>query len=120
MLLYRPTNYGYRIWPYLLTPILILFIAGTVFFWSEGTLERVPGTKYEQPHEVPLAQKVFERSVYSLDLLIPALNLRYEAMWVPDSGWLPGWMYATAHSIVGWIVIALFISWLTGVIKPPD
>jgi hypothetical protein len=119
-LLYRPTNYGYRIWPVLLGLMFLFFVAGTGAFWPEDTLERVPGTKYDKPHEAPFAQKVFERFVYSVDLFIPALNLRYEAMWVPQARWLPGWIYATAHSIVGWILIALFISWLTGVIKPPE
>ena len=119
-LLYRPTKYGYRIWPLLLPPIFFLFIVGTAVFWSQGSLEPVAGTKYPPPYDAPLAQKMFEHAVYSLDLLVPALNLRYEAMWVPKSGWLLGWIYATFHSILGWILIALFISWLTGVIKPPE
>lgn len=119
-LLYRPTKYSNRIWPILLLLMFLFFVAGTGAYWPKGSLERVPGTEYEMPHEGPLAQKLFERSVYSVDLFIPALNLRYESMWVPKARWLPGWMYATVHSIVGWIVIALFVSWLSGVIKPPE
>jgi hypothetical protein len=119
-LVYKPTKYGHFIWPYLLGLMAIFFVAGTIIFWPQKTLEPVPGTDYERPHEIPLVQKLFERSVYSIDLFIPALNLRYEAMWVPESRSLGGWIYATIHSIVGWILIALFVSWLTGVIKPPE
>jgi hypothetical protein len=119
-LLYRPTRYGYRIWPILLPAIGVLFLLGTVVFWSHGSLEPVAGTEYEPPYDAPLTQKMFERSIYSLDLLVPALNLRYEAMWVPATGWVLGWLYATVHSILGWILIALLVTWLTGVIKPPD
>jgi hypothetical protein len=118
-LLYGPTRYGYRIWPLVLVPMLIFFIFGTFMFWSHEGLVAIKGTGYGAPHDAPLAQKVFERFVYSLDLFIPALDLRYAAMWEPKSGWLGGWAYATFHSIFGWLLIALFISWLTGAIKPP-
>lgn len=120
VLLYWPTSYGHRVWPILLPAIVALLIIGTYVFWPPERLEVMQGTDYEPPHESPRALKVLERSVYSLDLLVPALNLRYEAMWVPESGWLLGWLYATLHSILGWILIALFITWLTGVIKPSD
>jgi hypothetical protein len=120
-LLYRPTSYGYRVWHLLLPSLLLLFIAGTIMFWpTEALSPTSPETK--GPAEIPpnsnFAAKVFERSVYSLDLLIPALDLRYEAMWMPSQ--LHSLAYAIVHSILGWVLIALLLAWLTGVIKPPD
>jgi hypothetical protein len=44
--------------------------------------------------------------------------LRYEAMWMPNQ--LHSLAYAIIHSILGWVLIALLLAWLTGVIKPPD
>jgi hypothetical protein len=120
-LLYRPTSYGYRVWHLLLPTLFLLFIAGTILFWpTEALSPTSPETK--GPAEIPpnsnFAAKAFERSVYSLDLLIPALDLRYEAMWMPNQ--LHSLAYAIIHSILGWVLIALLLAWLTGVIKPPD
>ena len=121
IVIYWPTSYGHRIWHLLLLAIGSLFIVGTLIFWSHGALIAAsPDTK--GPLEVPPNEnyvgKLFERSIYSLDLLIPALDLRYEAMWIP-SHWL-AIAYATIHSIFGWVLAALLIAWLTGVIKPRD
>lgn len=121
VLLYWPTSYGYRVWHLLLPSLLLLFIAGTILFWpTEALSPTSPETK--GPAEIPpnsnLAAKAFERSVYSLDLLIPALDLRYEAMWMPSQ--LHSLAYAIVHSILGWVLVALLLAWLTGVIKPPD
>ena len=117
LLLYWPTSYGQRVWHLLLPSIALLFIVGTLMFWQNGSLDSA-SPEIDKPVIAPLAEKASQRSIYSLDLLIPALDLRYEAMWVPAR--LPSLIYATVHSILGWILIALLLAWLTGIIKPRD
>jgi hypothetical protein len=117
LLLYWPTSYGQRVWHLLLPSIVLLFIVGTFMFWPNGSLDSA-SPEIDKPVKVPFVEKVSQRSIYSLDLLIPALDLRYEAMWVPAR--LPSLIYATVHSILGWILIALLLAWLTGIIKPRE
>jgi hypothetical protein len=121
VVLYWPTTYGHRVWHLILLTIGALLISGTLMFWSHGALSPA-SPEVDRPLEVPpdrnYVEKLFQRSIYSLDLLIPALNLRYEAMWIPDRLYALG--YATIHSILGWILAALLIAWLSGVIKPRD
>jgi hypothetical protein len=116
-LLYRPTSYGYRVWHVLLPALLLFFVVGTISFWPADALTPT-SPEIRDPRESPFLNKALERSIFSLDLLIPALDLRYEAMWMPKQ--LYGLAYAVIHSILGWVLIALLLAWLTGVIKPRD
>jgi hypothetical protein len=116
-LLYWPTSYGYRVWHVLLPALLLFFVVGTISFWPADALTPT-SPEIRDPRESPFLNKALERSIFSLDLLIPALDLRYEAMWMPKQ--LYGLAYAVIHSILGWVLIALLLAWLTGVIKPRD
>jgi uncharacterized protein YjbI with pentapeptide repeats len=113
------TNYGYRVWVVPLFIFALFTCLGTFLFWPTGALESA-ARGVTPPVEASHAfwHRLFERLAFSVDLLIPALNLRFETMWVPVPVYLSA--YATFHSIAGWIVVALILGWLSGIIRPRD
>jgi hypothetical protein len=103
-----------------------LVALGAVLFWPDDALVVTPD-KADKEMPTPadnsnFSQKLFDRSVYSLDLLIPVLDLRYGLMWVsnPDNPQL--WhivreFYWTLHQLLGWALVAVILAWLAGIIK---
>jgi len=148
-LLFRGIGYGHKAW-LLLLPILIIILTGALVFWHDNALVLSPDKAAKsapvpadgstaQSTAVPddgstaksmpvpadssnFWQKALERSAYSLDLLVPVLDLRYGTMWIPNPSESQPWrglreFYAIAHSVIGWALIAVILAWLAGIIK---
>ncbi|CAA9375388.1 MAG: hypothetical protein AVDCRST_MAG93-8772 [uncultured Chloroflexia bacterium] len=62
-----------------------------------------------------LIRHLFERSVYSLDLFLPVVNLHVDENWQPNG--LGRQIYAVFHSMVGWILVPLLLASLSGIIR---
>ena len=54
--------------------------------------------------------------LYSLDLLLP-VDMNVAKYYVPRSDYGIGWIYYVIHSCAGWMLVALFLAALTGLIK---
>jgi hypothetical protein len=97
---------------------MVFVILGTALFWADDAL-RVDPSKHEYSAPVQnshIGQKLFERTTYSLDLFVPVLDLRYGRMWMVNP---PLWreVYAAIHAVAGWVLVAVVLAWLTGIIK---
>ena len=53
--------------------------------------------------------------LYSLDVFVPLLQLHQTKYWLPGS-WLL-WSYFALHSLAGWVLTALFLAALTGLLR---
>jgi hypothetical protein len=110
-------GHGHRAY-LLFVPIMVFVILGTALFWADDAL-RVDPSKHEYSAPVQnshIGQKLFERTTYSLDLFVPVLDLRYGRMWMVNP---PLWreVYAAIHAVAGWVLVAVVLAWLTGIIK---
>jgi hypothetical protein len=120
------TCYGTQTWR-LLVPLMILFILGTWLFWSNDALRPIPSASAELAAETAtstrpadkiadnLQSKAIYRTGYSLDLLLPVVNLHFEDQWEPRSPWLRA--YAAFQVVMGWVLVPLLLASLAGFIR---
>ena len=66
------------------------------------------------PGPTPKVNKFFARFAYSLDELLPLVNLHIAEHWRPSGGWRRA--YLAIHILVGWILIPLLIGAFTGML----
>ena len=57
----------------------------------------------------------FNALVYSLDVLLPLLNLRQEETWHPRAGVLRGYLWC--HKVGGWALTTMFVIGFTGLVR---
>lgn len=144
LILYATIGYGYKPWRLSYYAMGALFI-GWIMFASgyqlsimspttrEATIDF--NTKCERPAYYPR----FNAFVYSLETLVPVLDLRQKAFWLPTSAvalgchtslMIPGTAYDFAnifgfvlrgyfwtHIIIGWLLTALLTVALTGLVR---
>ena len=69
----------------------------------------------EAQEQSSLGQHLYERSIYSLDLFLPVVNLHVDEKWQLNG--LGREICAVIHSIVGWILVPLLLASLSGIIR---
>jgi hypothetical protein len=123
------TGYGQRMHRLLLI-FLFFAVLGTVVFSSENALTLPPGTK-GSPETQEIGQRVVDRAIYSVDLLLPLLDLRTGDIRIPDYAWedtrnweelMKYWeevmkSYEVVHIFIGWLLIGLLLAWITAVAR---
>jgi hypothetical protein len=106
-----------------------LFVLGTWLFWPNDALRPIPSASADPPAETAtsttsadknenvgnLEPKAIYRTGYSLDLLLPVVNLHFEDQWEPRNPWLRA--YAAFQVVMGWILIPLLLASLAGFIR---
>jgi hypothetical protein len=112
-------GYGYQPWRAVLILAFIATIGMDVFWFQSNMLptkERVyMDSAYVKDHKLPREYPEYNAFVYSLDTLIPVLNLHQEDYFIPKAGFYRGYLWF--HIICGWILTTLGIASLTGLIK---
>jgi hypothetical protein len=100
-------GYGYRTW------LAGVWLAG---FWLVGwaVFDRAHAN-----HELVLARPGeahpgFHGAVYALDTLLPVVDLRQQAIWIPQGG-VQWWAWASI--LAGWILTTAVVAALTGLLK---
>jgi hypothetical protein len=100
-------GYGYRTW------LAGLWLLG---FWLVGwaVFDRA-----HDHHELALAKPgeahpSFQGAVYALDSLLPVVDLRQQAVWIPR-GWVQWWAFALI--LIGWVLTTVIVAALTGLLK---
>jgi adhesin HecA-like repeat protein len=100
-------GYGYRTW-----------LAGVwlAAFWLIGW---VVFDRAHEHHQLVLAKPgeahpSFHGAVYSLDTLLPVVDLHQQAVWIPD-GWVQWWAWASI--LAGWVLTTAVVAALTGLLK---
>ena len=123
------TGYGQRMHRLLLI-FLIFAVLGTVVFSSEGALTLPPGTTGELETQ-QIGPRVVDRAIYSVDLLLPLLDLRTGDGRIPNYDWegtqnweevMKHWeevmkSYEVVHIFIGWLLIGLLLAWITAVAR---
>jgi adhesin HecA-like repeat protein len=105
-LLYLTVGYGYRTW------LAAIWLAGlAVVGWWVFTLAH-PGYMIQAtPNRTG---PVFHALAYTLDVLLPIVDLGQERAWTP-TGWAAYWTWALIA--VGWVLTTAVVAGLTGIFK---
>jgi hypothetical protein len=91
--------------PYVALGFVIL---GTVIFWRRRDVEpRNPDDKKQHYHPF----------WYSLDLLVPAIDLEAAKTWMPRRDSTFRYHYAHVQRIAGWILIPIGLAAVTGITR---
>jgi hypothetical protein len=129
-------GYGYRPWQVLYPLLVTLLLGWWVFYtgWSAGkfnpesirvyTAYRGEGANEQQRFPRPYAElhdklpeyPEFHSFVYSLDTLLPIVDLHQESYWLPTEGYLT---YLWWHIALGWVFTTLLVAGLAGVVRRP-
>jgi hypothetical protein len=100
-------GYGYRTWQAGLWLLGLLAVGAAVFAWAypgEMALAKKPGD--------PLP--AFQPWMYSLDVLLPVVNLHQEEFWIPQ-GVARWWVWFSI--LAGWLLTTVVIAAVTGLLK---
>ncbi len=141
-------KYGYKPWRALYAALFVFVIS--VFFFSyafdaghmEPSKERVylhdcyqfekpaqPCAGWERParwwvlaspYRLPVDYPAFNPITYSLDTIIPIVDLHQESYWLPRDTRPGGWVFRAWHWLhigLGWMLTTLFVTGLTGIVK---
>lgn len=99
-------GYGYRVWQALIL-FLLLLGGGTAFFEAYGH----PVTQHDRSQYPPH----FAPWIYTLDLLLPVINLGERENWIAKPG--APQIVATVLIIAGWILATTFLAGLSGLVR---
>jgi len=100
-------GYGYRTWQAGGWLLRLLVVGAAIFAWA-------------YPGDMALAKKqgdplpAFQPWVYSLDVLLPVVNLHQEEFWIPQG--VARW-WAWFSILAGWLLTTMVIAALTGLLK---
>jgi len=98
-------GYGYRPWRVFFILILFFILGWIIFYITPMT-----------PLQGAISKKIgFYPPIYSIDTLIPFIDLYQEKYWVPRDTWAK--VYLWIHIIAGWIFSSIFIVAVTGIFK---
>ncbi len=87
---------------------LAFVLLGTGVFWKRRDV---------QPKKSEDANRLYNPFWYSLDLLVPAIDLHEASAWIPrQNSWFHR-NYARVHRILGWILIPIGLAAVSGLIK---
>lgn len=112
-------GYGYQPLRALLLLAFIAFVGMDVFLipanMQPAKDRAFMNENYETRQELPKYYPEYNPLVYSLDTLIPVLDLHQEEYWIPKAGFVRGYLWV--HIFCGWILTTLGIASLTGLIN---
>jgi hypothetical protein len=100
-------GYGYRTWQAGLWLLGLLAVGATVFAWAypaEMALAKKPGD--------PLP--AFQPWIYSLDVLLPVVNLHQEEFWIPQG--VARW-WAWFSILAGWLLTTVVVAAVSGLLR---
>jgi hypothetical protein len=100
-------GYGYRTWQAGLWLLGLLAVGATVFAWAypgEMALAKKPGD--------PLP--AFQPWIYSLDVLLPVVNLHQEEFWIPQG--VARW-WAWFSILAGWLLTTVVVAAISGLLR---
>jgi hypothetical protein len=106
-------GHGYRPWRALGWLALMLAVGSGVFWYAGAAGAMAPARDAAGTFH-------FHPVVYSLDALLPVLDLQQERYWFPNLWHASGWWirgYLWAHISMGWVLVSLLLAAWTGVIK---
>jgi hypothetical protein len=75
------------------------------------------GLRVARPEHIslrPNSSGVFNEYIYTLDLLLPVVNLRQRDLFVVD-GWATWWVFGL--TLIGWFMAAVVVAGLTGLLR---
>jgi hypothetical protein len=107
-------GFGYTPWRAVIW-LLALWLVGGAVFWAAAGGDALAPSGFSQIMPQP-----FLPFVYSLDALLPLVDLKQESYWVPYPGGVAGWMtlsYLWLHILMGWFLTGMGLFGLSGVMK---
>jgi hypothetical protein len=107
LLLWIFVGYGYRTWQALLWLVGLLIFGTYLFGYLHSVGNLTPANK-------PDVQPAFQPFLYTLDLLLPVVNLHVRDAWIAQ-GAAQGW--SAFFIIMGWILATAVVLSLTGLLK---
>lgn len=129
------TGYGHRPWRALIglfalwaIGLIVVFVAGNAAFFraKDRIYVEQAQTKATQPpkgsptFQMPLAYPPLEPWAYSLDTLVPFLDMHQEEYWLPDRSKTVGdfvqW-YFWSHTLLGWLLATFGVAAISGLVK---
>ncbi len=102
----KALGHGYRVWPLAILALAVAAIGAALFEVFEADLVAVSG-KTDPP--------TFNAIAYSIDTLLPIIDLGQAGAWLPDGGWLAVWVWLQVAS--GWILATFIGVGLTGLVR---
>jgi hypothetical protein len=107
LLLDRLVGYGYRTW---LAGVwlAVFWLAGWAAFDRAHDHQKLVLAKPGEAHPS------FHGAVYSLDTLLPVVDLHQQDVWIPH-GWVQWWAWASI--LAGWVLTTAVVAALTGLLK---
>jgi len=125
-------GYGYRPMRAVLLLVILEGIGTTVFYFNQRIGHIVPRDLVSRGATGEKATgsvdyRSFHPLVYSLDTLIPVVDLGMESRWEPlrakstvvgRAPWEWGWWYLRLHVLLGWLFTTLSILGFTGLVRP--
>lgn len=117
-------GYGYRLHRVFIF-LLALWALGFLFYWLGANADLIHLTQDGHPstlHGCEAGFPCFSPPVYSLQMLIPGLDLREAAYWLPNAEENPPWgallmAYTWIMIISGWIAVTVVAAGLTRVFR---
>ncbi|MBI4298367.1 MAG: hypothetical protein HY666_01215, partial [Chloroflexi bacterium] len=120
-------GHGYQSWRAMLG-IFVFFVVGTLLFWwaeRQGLMvplspEVLTAQAYETTGAIPQDYPPFQAWLYSLDTLLPIIDLHQEAFWQPKFETPLGWaafLYLRLHIVAGWFLSALVAAASVGLVR---
>jgi hypothetical protein len=106
LLLDMLVGYGFRTW--LAAVWLVAWATVGTLVFAAAYPSHMTLAKPSEPH--PL----FQPAVYSLDVLLPVVDLKQEAVWIPRG---TARLWAWCSVLVGWALTTVVISALSGILK---
>ncbi len=131
--------HGYKPWRALILLFLLWLAGSSIFYYADifGVLQPAKErlythSGYKDGNDWPNRYPKFNSLVYSLDTLIPFLNLHQEDFWLPDAtknanfspfntstgAWIRAYLWF--HIIAGWVLASLGAVSLTGIVRKDE
>jgi hypothetical protein len=107
-LLWWTVGYGYRTWQAGLWLLGLLAVGAAVF--GAAHPDAMPVAKKAASDTIP----AFQPWVYSLDVLLPVVNLHQEEFWIPEG--IARW-WAWLAILAGWLLTTVVVAALSGLLK---
>ncbi len=108
----KTIRYGYEPWRVMVFMVVMIMIGWGVF-WGADTNGAMFATKGTVPNS-------FNAFVYSLEVVVPLVDLHQESYWLPDANATYGWLlrlYFWVHIALGWVSSTLLVAALTGLVR---
>jgi hypothetical protein len=107
-LLWWTVGYGYRTWQAGLWLLGLLAVGAAIF--AAAYPDAMPVAKQTAEDRIP----AFQPWIYSLDVLLPVVNLHQEEFWIPRG--VARW-WAWLAILAGWLLTTVVVAALSGLLK---